>query len=362
MRIIISGGGTAGHTHPALAISEEIAMREKKENILFVLRSGGRENKIIEERGFKIEYIDVAGLKRSLSFKNIATLTKALRAKEACKRIIRDFRPDIVLGTGGYVCWPLIKAAEEMKIPSALHESNSTPGLTTRLLSHGCSLVMTSFEGSKRHFPSALTVNVGNPLLGGFGELSRETCRARLGVPRSDIMILSVGGSLGARRLNSVVGEVMRDISKKHRNLTFIHSVGERNRDQIIPSPSGRVRMVPYITNMAEQLGACDIVISRCGAMTLSEIALAGRAAILIPSPNVTGNHQYKNARALCDEGAAVMIEESELSRELLLSKIEELINNPKRRSELAGKISSYARADARAKIYECLRGLVKAR
>lgn len=358
MKIIISGGGTAGHTHPALAIAEEIAMREKKENVLFVLREGGRENKIIEERGFNIEYIDVEGLKRSLSFKNIATLTKALHAKERCKKIIASFKPDAVLGTGGYVCWPLISAAEEKGVRSVLHESNSTPGLSTRLLSHRCSLILTNFEASREHFPKRKTVAVGNPLLSDFGVLSKEACRTRLGVPKSDIMILSVGGSLGARKLNSVVGEVMRELSAQHRNLTFIHSVGEKNRDQIIEPPAKRVRMLPYIINMADYLGACDIVISRCGAMTLSEIALAGRAAILIPSPNVTGNHQYKNARALCDRGAAVMIEEEKLCTKTLLSSLRELMKNKSMRDGLAEKIKEHASPDARHAIYENLKKL----
>lgn len=358
MRIIISGGGTAGHTHPALAIAEEIAGREKKENVLFILREGGRENRIIEERGYNVKYIDVCGLKRSITFKNLKTLTKALSAKEKCKKIISEFNPDIVLGTGGYVCWPLIKAAEECGVKSVLHESNSVPGLSTRLLSHGCSLILTNFEQSEKHFPKGKCITVGNPLLSDFGISSRDICRARLGIPRSDIMILSVGGSLGARRLNSVVGEVMRELSKKHRNLTFIHSVGEKNRDQIIQSPTNRVRMVPYINDMALQLGACDIVISRCGAMTLSEIALAGRAAILIPSPNVTGNHQYKNAKVFCDSGAAYMIEESELCKELLLEKIEKLIREKDLRKEMGEKISRFSSPDARSKIYEALSGI----
>ena len=355
MRIIISGGGTSGHTHPALAIAEEIAAREGKDNILFVLREGGRENRIIEERGFKVEYIDVCGLKRSISFKNVETLKKALAAKEKCKKIIAEFNPDAVLGTGGYVCWPLIKAAGEMKIKSVLHESNTTPGLATKLLSHGCSLILTSFAGSEKHFPKGKCQNVGTPLLSEFGVNSREICRARLGIPQEDFMILSVGGSLGARRLNSVIGEVMREMAKRHKNLTFIHSVGEKNRDQIIPPPAKRVRMMPYINDMALRLGACDVVISRCGAITLAEIATSGRAAILIPSPNVTGNHQYKNARALCDREAAVMIEEADLSAEVLQTKLTELIDNRDRREKLGENIARYSRRDAREQIYLAL-------
>ena len=355
MRIIISGGGTAGHTHPALAIAEEIARRDGKENIMFILRDGGRENRIIEERGYKIQYIDVCGLKRSLSFKNVETLKKALAAKEKCKKIIAEFKPDLVLGTGGYVCWPLIKAAGEMKIKSVLHESNTTPGLATRLLSHGCSLILTSFPESEKHFPCGKCQSVGNPLLSDFGVMSKEVCRARLGIPQNDLMILSVGGSLGARRLNTVVGEVMKRMSKKHKNLTFIHSVGEKNKDQMIPPISARIKTVTYINDMALRLGACDIVISRCGAITLSEIAMTGRAAILIPSPNVTGNHQYKNARALCDREAAVMIEEADLTVEVLLSKIENLIGDKEHRDKLSENIARYARRDAREQIYLAL-------
>jgi UDP-N-acetylglucosamine--N-acetylmuramyl-(pentapeptide) pyrophosphoryl-undecaprenol N-acetylglucosamine transferase len=359
MRIIISGGGTAGHTHPALAIAEEIAMREKKENILFVLREGGAENRLIEERGFNIEYIDVAGLKRSLSFKNITTLTKAMRAKEKCRKIIDRFKPDAVVGTGGYVCWPLIKAAEEKGIKSAIHESNSTPGLSTRMLAHGCSLVMTNFEGSKKHFPKSRVVTVGNPLLSYFGKHTKEVCRARLGIPLSDVMILSVGGSLGARRLNETVTKAIEALSKKHKDLTFIHSVGEKNRDQIVDMHSKKFKLLPYIKNMADYLGACDIVISRCGAMTLSEIALTGRASILVPSPNVTGNHQYKNAKELYNANAALMITEEELSPRVLTEALSRLISDKKLRDTLAENVRAYARADAREAIYNSLNLLI---
>lgn len=358
MKIIISGGGTAGHTHPALAIGEKVAEREGKENVLFVLRSGGRENVIIEKRGFNIEYIDVAGLKRSLSFKNIATLTKALRAKERCKRLISDFKPDAVLGTGGYVCWPLISAAVELKVKSALHESNAVPGLATRLLAPRCDLVMTNFKSSEKYFPKVKTKNTGNPLLSEFGLKSRESARASLGIPREDIFVLSVGGSLGARRLNEVVSGVMDKLSDKYKQLTFIHSTGEANRDQIKTFKTKRLKMVPYIENMAAHLAACDIVISRCGAITLSEIALTARAAILVPSPNVTGNHQYKNAKELYDANAALMIEEKELDEVRLQNEIERLISDKKLSKRLSIGISSYSRPDAAALIYESLKAL----
>jgi UDP-N-acetylglucosamine--N-acetylmuramyl-(pentapeptide) pyrophosphoryl-undecaprenol N-acetylglucosamine transferase len=355
MKIIISGGGTAGHTHPALAIAEEIAAREKKENILFVLREGGAENKLIEKSGFKIKYLDVMGLKRSLSCKNITALKKALHARELCRRIIREFKPDIVLGTGGYVCWPLLSAASEMKIKTVIHESNIVPGLSAKMLSHRASLILTNFEESLEHFKNRRAVCVGNPLVSDFGTRVRDVCRKRIGIPRDDIFILSVGGSLGARKLNCVVCEAMEKLSAKYNNLSFIHSVGEKNIDQIKEFKTRKFKMLPYINGMADYLGAADIVISRCGAVTLSEIALSGVAAILVPSPNVTNNHQLKNAKAIYECGAAIMLTEDALSCDSLLFELNSLIMNKEKRNTLGEKIRAFAKPDARNLIYRAL-------
>lgn len=363
MKIIFTGGGTAGHINPAVSMIEEIRKQKKDADILFIGRRGGRENRILRTHHIAYEEIEVCGISRKFNLQNIKNVILALRARREAKEIIRKFSPDAVVGTGGYVSWPVISAARSLKIPTAIHESNMYPGLTTKLLARESDIVMLNNEKTKEFLPRAkqLTV-VGNPLRESFLTITREGARRELGLSKNDVFIVSFGGSIGAEKLNEAVISLMRDFSEKKRNVRHIHGVGERYYKGIdkesLPRKSSGCRIVPFIENMPLYLRAADIVISRCGAMTLSEVALVGTAAILIPSPNVTDNHQYKNAKILADAGAAILIEESALTKDTLLGTVTRLYSDKTERERLGNEISRFARPSARAECYRVIRSL----
>lgn len=323
MRLLLCGGGTAGHINPAIAVAEEARRRDPDTQILFIGRENGKENETVAKSGFELKTLKIQGLKRSLSPSNLSRILTALEARREAERIIREFRPDVILGTGGYVCWPVISAGRKLKIPTAIHESNISPGLTTRLLASRCGRVFLGREETKQYLSKkAQTLTVGNPLREDFSKISRREARRIFGLKEGEIFILSFGGSIGAEKLNQTVLKVMDEHSAKVPLVKHIHATGQRYFDKINSRYRGAevngCQILPYIDNMPTALMAADIVICRCGAMTLSEISEVGVASILVPSPNVSGNHQYKNARYLSDRGAATLIEEKELTAQRL--------------------------------------------
>ena len=324
MRILLCGGGTAGHINPAIAIAEETLSRFPDAEVLFIGREGGNENKAITDAGFSLKTIKIMGLKRSLSLNNILRIYTALQSVSAAKKIILDFKPDVILGTGGYVSWPVIFAGQSMNIPTAIHESNVVPGLTTRLLASRCTRVFVAREETKEYLPKrAKILAVGNPLRKGFLSISREQARRKLGIKDDEVLILSFGGSIGAEKINKVIIDVIENHSSKNAKVRHIHATGRRYYKQVNSSfkkeKDGCV-ILPYIDNMPCVLKAADIVICRSGAMTISEIMAVGVASILIPSPNVSGNHQFLNAKYLSDKETAIMIEEKNLTSEQLIN------------------------------------------
>ena len=346
MKIILCGGGTAGHINPAIAVAEEIKKQFKSVKILFIGREGGGENRLVTEAGLNLKTLKIQGFKRKLTKDNLKVLAYALKAKSEAKKILSDFKPDVVLGTGGYVCWPVIKAAAELHIPTAIHESNLYPGLTTRLLSKKCNTVFVNHGETENLLPQKANVKrVGNPLRSDFTRLNRATARAELGLRENDILIVSLGGSIGSERMNEVIIDVMRSHSANNPNIRHIHSAGARYYGALKDDPYARgkngCRIVPYINDMPRMLHASDVVISRCGAVTLSELAEVGVAAILIPSPNVTDNHQYKNARYLEKKEAALLIEEKNLTKKSLISALKMLENDENGRKKQAKNIKA---------------------
>ena len=330
MRIILCGGGTAGHINPAIVVAEEILESEPASEILFIGREGGRENELVTKAGIRLQTIPIKGLKRSLSPKNISRIKDALKAKGQAEKIIKEFKPDVILGTGGYVCWPIISAGKSLGLPVAIHESNITPGLTTKLLARGCNAVFLAQEKTKEYLSKkAKTFVVGTPLRKEFRSLSRGECRRKLGLKETDILLISFGGSIGADKINQTMIEVMKNYSVKEENITHIHATGERyyknlpDKDKNLGNSKCKIKA--YIDNMPTLMKAADIAVCRSGAMTISELCASGVAPILIPSPNVTGNHQYMNARLLSDYGAAEIIEEKNLTAKGLTEAINRL-------------------------------------
>ena len=353
MKVLFCGGGTAGHVMPAIAMAE-ILMREKyKIEVAFVGRSGGNENHSIIKEGYKLYTVDVLGLSRSISFKNIKAIIKLIKSGRIAKKIISEFNPDIVIGTGGYVCYPIIKMAQRMGIPTLLHESNVYPGLVTRMLAKKCDRVLLNSEGTRKYLKTGCkTLVIGNPLRVDFSSIRRDDARKKLGIGKNDFFIISFGGSLGSDVMNEKLIEVMRKHSRAKKDIVHIHATGISRYSEVknsypqLCTGLGGCRILPYIDGMPTYLKAADLVICRSGAMTLSELAKVGVAAVLIPSPNVTENHQYKNAKYIADNDAAIMIEESNLNFQALVSAIESIRTDLKKRNELATKIKSFSRND----------------
>lgn len=371
MRVLVSGGGTGGHINPALAIADKIKSMDSNAVIEYVGTPTGMENILVPKAGYKIHHVKVRGFKRSLSLQNIDAAIKAVTSVLEAKKIIRKFQPDIVVGTGGYVSWPVLKAAASMGIPTCIHEQNAFPGVTTRQLSKHVDKVMISFDESRPYFTcdEHKLILVGNPVSEKMLSANKEKARQELCLPDDAVVILSAGGSLGAQALNDNTFELIKNYSLPQ-NLYHYHATGkagwEEQSEKYIKElgfvktddetlKKGNVTVCKYIYNMHVLLAACDIEICRAGAMTLSELAVLGKCAVIIPSPYVTNNHQYKNAKVLCDKGAAFMIEEKNLNGEKLISTVKELVENSEKRISTENNVREFAVTDTLDRIYKII-------
>ncbi len=366
MRILFAAGGTGGHINPALAIAGTVKARHSDAEILFAGTPWGMEARFVPEAGFNFVPIKVRGIERGLSLKaikgNFKTLKYLLTANSCAKKIIRDFKPDIVIGTGGYVSGPVVRAAAKMGIKTLIHEQNAYPGVTTKLLSKSVDVILVAFkEAMPRINTKAKMLEVGNPVREAFLYAKKDECREKLGLDKDKIVILSCGGSLGAKAINLAVMDVLKWHYKKGK-IQHVHATGHfgslwmpddlRNAGIDIDNDPD-LRVMEYISNMPEYLAACDLIITRSGAITLSEIEAQGKAAILIPSPNVTENHQYHNAMVLANADAAVVIEEKDLSGAKLCETIEKLTSNKEKLKEMGKNAAKISKTDANNLIYE---------
>ena len=367
MRVVLSGGGTAGHINPALSIAKKILEKEPDSQVLFVGTPTGMENRLVTKEGFSIRHVKVQGFQRKLTLKNIKVAYLAMTSVREAGKILREFLPDVVIGTGGYVSWPVLRAASKMKIPTLIHEQNAQPGLTTLRLSKFVDRVCLSFESSRKHFScdEAKLVLTGNPVNPLIGTLSRAKCRSELGI--SAPFLLSYGGSLGARVINETIFEVAKNYSAK-KAIFHTHAFGAREYDAWAKREKeegicrfGNVKFCDYIYDMPRQMAAADLVIARAGAITLAELSLMGKPAILIPSPNVTANHQVLNARVFEEAGAAVLIEEKDLTAERLQREIDCILHSPQRQREMAKAMKSLSFAGSAEAIWEQIRRIQKA-
>lgn len=355
MKCIFTGGGTLGHTNPAIAVAEKIRKTCPSTDILFIMRVGGKENSEVSKRGFKIEEIPAEGLQRGGNvIDNMHLCYVTLGAINKCMRIIKSYKPDFIFGTGGYVSFAPLMAGLIKRIPTFIHESNSTPGLVTKMIVRMGATPLVSTEVAKKHLTSKNVCQVvGTPLLSDFNTVTREEARHRLGIGKEKIFIVSFGGSGGSGMLNDVIIDLMNDRSKRKTNILEMHATGEKYFDEakrkfthLAKGENGQ-RIVPRIENMAMYMNAADIVICRCGAATLAELSEVGRAAILIPSPNVTNNHQYENGKRIVDKNAAIMIEEKDLTKEYLHEKILMLSQSKTMRDRLEKNIASFKNGDS---------------
>ena len=314
MNILLSGGGTAGHINPAVAIAKYALTQDKNNKILFVGTKRGLESTLIPKEGFDIKYVNVEGLEKKLNIKNIISALKMTVAVVKSIAIMKKFKPDIVVGTGGYVCVSSVIAAYILKIPTIVHEQNVFPGSAVKFLADKADITAISFDESRKYIKNAKEILLtGNPVRPAILSHNRTECRKKLGIGNHKF-IVSFGGSLGANRINDVMTEfVSRNIEND--DLAIYFATGKRDYQRINDEFKKRnitltenIKLLEYIDNMDIVMNAADVVVCRSGAITLAELCVLGRPSVLIPSPNVTNNHQEYNARALSDNGAAITI------------------------------------------------------
>ena len=368
MRVLMTGGGTAGHINPALAIASTIKKNDPDAHIEFVGTARGLENILVTKEGYKLHHVNIMGVSRSLSPRNIKAAFLMISSQFEAKRIIKEVKPDIVIGTGGYVCWPALKVAARMGIPTVAHESNARPGLAIRQLQDSLDKILVNFKETEAYIVAKeKVVHVGNPLRGGFGGFDYKSAREKLGIPDEKTYVLAFGGSLGAQRINETVFAYMKHLDKQGGDVICHLATGKNYYEDFSAQfkaagldKNEDLCMMEYIHDMHVRMSAADIIICRAGAMTISELAMMKKACVMIPSPNVVDNHQYKNAKVLADAGAVVMLEESGLNDVLFSDTVDGLAVSPEKRSELEKNISEFAKSDANKLIYDEILALIK--
>ena len=363
MKVLLCGGGTAGHVNPAIAIADFIKARHSEAEIRFVGTNYGIESKLVPRAGYPLTEIEVYGLKRKLSLENIRNVSKAVSAIGKSKRLLREFSPDLVIGTGGYVSGPLVWAACDLGIPTAIHEQNAFPGLTTRRLASRVNLVMLGFADAKTRLTCKKSVLVGNPIRREILFADRAAARERLEIKESERLLVSFGGSMGSRRFNENIRELMALHCSEGR-FRHIHAAGqfgikwlpgELEERGITPERYPLIDLREYIFNMEDVMAAADLLICRAGAITLGELAAMGKPSILIPSPNVTDNHQYYNALAFAKVGAAELLEEKDCSGQVLYDRVNTLLSDEEKLRSMSQAAQQFAILDSTQRIYDSI-------
>ncbi len=362
MKIVFTGGGTGGHVNPALNIAQAVRKQVPHAEISFVGTKRGIESTLVPKAGYEIDFVEVQGFRRKLNFKgikeNCKAVCKAVTSVRQAKKILKERKPDVVVGTGGYVSWPTVKAAAKLGIPCLIHEQNTFPGVTTKKLSRMVNVVCISFEGSEKYFPSEAQDKLlltGNPIH--VDHITRAAARTKLGLSPDEPYILSFGGSMGAKRVNELCFDLMEQYTIP-RGIRHDHAVGrvEYRHFSALAKEQGfdqkkNLTIAEYFFDMPYRQAAADVIICRAGAMTLAELSVRGKAAIFIPSPHVAEDHQYKNARLLADAGAGLVYRESELNSSILLAAVKDLLDNPNKRNRIEDGIRNFAVLDSADRI-----------
>ncbi len=350
MRVIVTGGGTGGHIYPAIAIADKIREMEPDSEILYVGNEVGLEKDIVPKTGYPFEMVTAMWLDRSNLLKIFKTGWGVLKGTSEARKIMKRFKPDVVIGTGGYVCVPVLLAGKQYGARTYLHEQNAYPGMANKFLEKSVKNVFLGFSDAAKYFkePEKL-VYAGNPVRKSFFELTRKEAREKLGLPQDAFIVLSFGGSLGAEKINDVAFDLMEAVNGQE-DVVLVFGTGKWYYEATLKKAEEKgieiknnVLVKDYLDPMDQYLAACDLVISRSGALSVAETTVCGKASIMIPSPNVTGNHQYYNAKAVADRGGALLIEEKNLTSEMVIEEVLKLKNHP----ELLAEMSRASRASA---------------
>ena len=362
-RFLISGGGTGGHIFPAVSIANEIRRRYPEAKILFVGAENRMEMEKVPAAGYEIKGLPVCGFDRKNLLKNVRVLVKLYQSMRMAKKILRDFAPDIAIGVGGYASGPMLKEAQKRGIPTLIQEQNSYAGVTNKLLAKGAAAICVAYEGMERFFPAAKIVMTGNPVRRNLLLCTTDPADARrafnLDLDRRTILV--VGGSLGARTVNESIIAALPDIAAAN-DVQVIWQTGkyydESTRKALEASPAKNVVRMPFISNMDVAYRAADLVVSRAGASSISELQLLGKPSILVPSPNVAEDHQTKNALALADRNAAIMVRDAEsvekLGRTMLAT-----VHDDALLASLGENVAKMALRNADERIVDCVMEII---
>ena len=362
MRIVVTGGGTGGHIYPALAFIKYLKSVDENLEVLYIGTEKGLEKKIVPRENIDIKTVDVQGFKRSLSPENFKTIYKFIKSTQDAKKILKEFKPDVVLGTGGYVAGPVVYAASKLKIPTIIHEQNSIPGVTNKFLSRYVDRVAVGFQEAAKHFPENKTVFTGNPRAQEVADLEAPEALSEFGLSNDKKTVVIFGGSRGALKINQAVLEAFPKFVGK--DYQIIYASGEIYYNEFKEQfekydAEPNIAIKPYISNMSEVLANADILVSRAGATTLAEVTALGIPAILVPSPYVTADHQTKNAQALENAGAAVMIKDAELTGDAIVNEIEKILSNESTYTNMASASLNEGVPDSSVRLKKVIEDLV---
>lgn len=372
MKFLFTCGGTAGHINPALAVAGAIKDAKPDSEFLFIGAEGRMETDLVPRAGYEIRTVRITNIHRGFSAEdikhNLATLRNVVTSTSEAKKIIREFAPDAVVGTGGYVCYPVLKAAHALGIPTAVHESNAVPGLTTKMLEGSVDKIMVGFEESRANYkhPERVVVT-GTPVRGEFLNTGKLAARRALGLPADKPFVASVWGSLGAGHMNEIMCDfIVRACANPFFGL--IHSTGKAWYKQMTETLEREkpgyeklgMDVREYIYDMPLVMAAADLVLCRAGASTLAELTAMGKPAVLIPSPNVTNNHQEKNARVLAEAGGAKLLLEPDFTADSLLGLVSELLHHPEQLEDMSAKMRALGLPDATNRIAGIVLGLAE--
>jgi len=363
MRIVLSGGGTGGHIYPAVAVARQLESEDDHTEILYIGGTRGLESKLVPQENIPFKSIDITGFRRKLSLDNVKTVVRFLKGVKSSKAMLKQFKPDVVIGTGGYVCGPVVYAAAKLGIPTLIHEQNAIPGLTNKFLSRYADTVAVSFAGTESSFPgSKRVIYTGNPRATTVATANPQRGYASLGISEGSTVVLVVGGSGGAKAINAAMIEMSPFVGKGN-GVHYVYVTGEpyfeetrKALRQKLGGVPGNLHVLPYIHNMPEVLACTSLIVNRAGASFLAEITALGIPSILIPSPNVTNNHQEANARQLEGEGAAVVILEKDLTGTVLHEAIRNIIGNEDLHHRMSRSSLGLGKRDSAAVITKELR------